>query len=604
MIIPNKLKNQEKSIAVLPFVNMSSDEEQEYFSDGITEEIINVLAKIKSLKVTSRTSSFFFKGKNIPIRQIGHELNVSIILEGSIRLSGNLMRITAQLIDVQEDFHFWSETFDRSIENIFAVQDEISFLIADKLREHLGHFEIEEQVSKAPDLSIPNYQAYLKSRYYILKMTVPEINKGVEILQKLITEQPHFPQAYLGMHMSYALMGTIGLIPASEGFIKGQPYLEKAIELAPDLAECQLQLSWMSFLQEWNLPKTYEHINKALDSHPTVEAHQTMVSTLVAEAKYPAALSYINTAIQIDPFAGINYHLKGYILYAQEKYEQAIDCFKKSLKYNSNSSVSISYWGQALLLMGKYEEGLIFFKNRPIDEPGDIQRVGGMTMAYAAAGDLVQAQAGIEQLKAFLETDLMDRALYLLIICHSILKDYQKTIQYIEQAFQYRLPMMVYLNIEPTLKEVRQMPRVKELMQEIFGKPSAVPQQKTKYKKASLSPAETELYYTELQNIIHKEAPFLKPNLGLRELARMLDLHPNKLSELLNDKIGKNFSAFINYYRVEHFKSLAILPENSHLSLLGIAYDSGFNSKTSFNTFFKKETGMTPKAYLKQQTKA
>jgi adenylate cyclase len=601
MVIQNKFKNQEKSIAVLPFVNMSADQEQEYFSDGITEEIINVLAKIKSLKVTSRTSSFFFKGKNIPISQIGSQLNVSIILEGSVRLSGNMMRITAQLIDVREDFHFWSETFDRSIDNIFAVQDEISFLIADKLREHLGHFNIEEQVSNTPNLSIPNYQAYLKSRYYILKMTVPGINKGVEILEQLIAQQPNFPQAYLGMHMSYALMGTIGLIPAGEGFIKGQPYLEKAIELAPDLAECQLQLSWMSFLQEWDLPKTYVHINKALNSHPTVEAHQTMVSTLVAEAKYPAALGYINTAIQIDPFSGINYHLKGYIFYAQEQYEQAIDCFKKSMEYNPNSSVSILYWGQALLLMGKHQESLTFFKNLTLDENGDIQRIGGMTMAHAAAKNHAEAQAGIEQLEALLETDLMDRALYLLIVCHSILGNYQKTIQYIEQAFQYRLPMMVYLNIEPTLKKVRQMPRVKELMQEIFGKPSLVLEQKKKYKKASLNPAETARYYVQLQDLIQKEAPFLKPNLGLRELALMLGLHPNKLSELLNDKIGKNFSEFINYYRVERFKKLAILPKNSHLSLLGIAYESGFNSKTSFNTFFKKETGMTPKAYLKHK---
>lgn len=602
MLVQNKFNPQEKSIAVLPFVNMSADKEQEYFSDGITEEIINALAKIKGLKVTSRTSSFFFKGKNIPIRQIGTQLNVSIILEGSIRLSGKLMRITAQLIDVREDFHFWSETFDRTIDDIFAVQDEISFLIADKLREHLGHFDIEEQVINTSNLSIPNYQAYLKSRYYILKMTVPGINKGVEILQQLITQQPNFPQAYLGMHLSYALMGTLGLIPAIEGFVKGQPYLNKAIELAPDLAECQLQLSWMSFLQEWDLPKTYMHINKALDSHPTVEAHQTMVSTLVAEAKYPAALSYIDTAIQIDPFSGINYHLKGYILYAEEKYMQAIEHFKKSVQYNPNSSVSILYWGQALLLMGKHKESLAFFKNRPIDEGGDIQRVGGMTMAHAAAGNQAQANTGIQQLEALLETDLMDRALYLLIICHSILGEHQKTVQYIEQAFQHRLPMLVYLNIEPALKEVRQMPRVKELMQEIFGKPSLVIEHKKKYKRSSLNAEETARYYKQLLDLIDKEAPFLKPNLGLRDLAHMLELHPNKLSELLNDKIGKNFSEFINYYRVEHFKDLVILPKNSHLSLLGIAYESGFNSKTSFNTFFKKETGMTPKAYLKQQS--
>lgn len=600
MLLQDNSKHQEKSIAVLPFVNMSADEDNEYFSDGITEEIINALAKIQSLKVTSRTSSFFFKGKNIPIGQIGKELNVHIILEGSVRLSGKQMRITAQLIDVREDFHFWSETFDRSIENVFAVQDEISLLIADKLREHLGHFDIKEQLIETPNLSVSNYQAYLKSRFYILKMTVSGIKKGMDILQQLILEQPSFPQAHLGMHLGYTLQGTIGLIPASEAFLKGQPYLEKAIELAPDLAECQLQLSWMSFLQEWNLSKTYIHINKALESHPTVEAHQTMTSTLVAEGKYQAALNYINIAIQIDPFSGINYHLKGYIFYVQKQYEEAIDYFKKSLQYNSNSSVSILYWGQALLLMGKNKEALAFFENRPIDESGDIQRIGGITMAHAAAGNIPQANAGIQKLEVLLQSDLMDRALNLLIFCHAILGEHQKTMAYIEQGFQYRLPMMVYLNIEPCLKEVRELPRFKELMHRIFSTSNTSKTKKKKYKKSSLNTQETNHYYQKLLTLIETKQPFLQPNLSLRDLAQMLELHPNKLSELLNDKIGKNFSVFINYYRVERFKRLAVLAENSHLSILGLAYESGFNSKTSFNTFFKKETGMTPKAYLKQ----
>lgn len=596
----NNFKYQEKSIAVLPFVNMSADKDNEYFSDGITEEIINALAKIQSLKVTSRTSSFFFKGKNIPIGQIGAELNVHIILEGSVRLSGKQMRITAQLIDVREDFHFWSETFDRSIEHVFAVQDEISLLIADKLREHLGHFDIKERLIEAPQLSISSYQAYLKSRFYILKMTVSGIKKGMDILHQLILEQPNFPQAHLGMHLGYTLMGTIGLTPASEGFTKGQPYLEKAIELAPDLAECQLQLSWMSFLQAWNISKTYEHINKALESHPTVEAYQTMTSTLVAEGKYPAALNYIDTAIQIDPFSGINYHLKGYIFYAQEQYENAIEYFQKSVQYNPNASVSILYWGQALLLMGKHQDALTFFENPPVDEAGDIQRIGGMTMAHAAAGNHSQATAGIKQLEAFLESDLMDRALNLLIFCHALLGEHQKALQYIEQGFQYRLPMMVYLNIEPCLKEVRNMPRFKELMQTIFSSTNTPAPKHKKYKKSSLSSKESSYYYQQLLTLIESKQPFLQPNLSLRDLAQMLELHPNKLSELLNDKIGKNFSEFVNYYRVERFKKLATLPENSHLSILGLAYESGFNSKTSFNTFFKKETGMTPKAYLKQ----
>jgi len=125
---------------------MSVSEENEYFSDGITDEIINALAKIGGLKVTSRTSAFHFKGKNIPIREIGKELGVSTLLEGSVRLSGNTIRITAQLIDAADDFHFWSETWDRKLEHVFEVQDEISLLIAERLREHFGHFEIKEHL--------------------------------------------------------------------------------------------------------------------------------------------------------------------------------------------------------------------------------------------------------------------------------------------------------------------------------------------------------------------------------------------------------------------------------------------------------------------------
>ena len=153
-----KQKSVSKTIAVLPFVNLSASKDNEYFSDGITEEIINALAKIKSLKVTSRTSSFFFKNKKIPIKQIGEKLGVSTILEGSIRLSGNTIRITAQLIQAEEDFHFWSENWDRKLENIFEIQDEISLIIADKLREQFGHFEIQEHLVEKQTDNIDAYE--------------------------------------------------------------------------------------------------------------------------------------------------------------------------------------------------------------------------------------------------------------------------------------------------------------------------------------------------------------------------------------------------------------------------------------------------------------
>ncbi len=598
--LKGKGKRQSKTIAVLPFMNMSSSKENEYFSDGMTEEIINALAKIKGLKVTSRTSSFYFKHKNIPIGQIGKELNVSTILEGSIRLAGNKMRLTAQLIDVDEDFHFWSETFDRSMEDIFAVQDEISLLIADKLREHIGHFDLEDNLVENPDISVDNYKLYLESRYHLLKMTKSDIERGMSILEGVIVAQPNFPLAYLGMHLGYTLLGTIGLIPAVEAFGKGQPFLDKAIELDESLPECQLHLSYINFLQKWDLAGTYRHLNKALEIRPTVEYYQSMASTLVAEGKFAAAMHYIETALQIDPFSEINYHLKGFILYVQEKYKEAIALFQKAIQLKPDFMASTLYWGQALLLIGKTSEGLEFFENLPANQSEDLMRLGGMTLAYAALGDHQKAEEGIQKLVVTLETDLMGRAINLLILSQAMLHREKETLALIEKGISYRLPMMVYIPTEPILKPFRTNPLFQSYVQQILGEKTAIELPQRKYKKSLFTQKQIEQYRNQLEALMAEEKPFLDPNLSLRSLAEMMDLPANYLSQLLNEGFHKNFSEYINAYRLEAFLNKAKDPAQKHLTLLALAYDSGFNSKTVFNTFFKKRKGMTPKAYLKK----
>ena len=492
--LKGKQKLSTKSIAVLPFVNMSADEENEYFSDGMTEEIINALAKVEGLKVTSRTSSFFFKNKNIPLRQIGQELNVSTILEGSVRLGGSKMRITAQLIDVGEDVHFWSETFDRSVQDVFAVQDEISLLIADKLREHLGHLEIDDQLVNAPDIPVEIYQRYLKGRYHLLKMNKPEIEKGLAMLEEILQTHPHFALAHIGMHLGYALMGTIGLMPAHEAFSKGQPYLEKAIEWDENLPECQLNLSYIAFLQKWDLKKTYEHINKSFEIRPTVDYYQSMTSVLAAERKFDAALNYLETALQLDPFSGINYHLKGFIFYCQENYTQALEMFDRALQMNTHFMASTLYKGQALLMAGLKEEGLLYFQGLPMDEKGDLMRLGGMTLAHAAMNNVVQAEAGIAQLEAALDTEIMERALNILILCQAILGRQEQTIQLIEQGISSRLPMMVYLFAEPILKPFHSLPRFRKLMRQVLGEETSFKGSTRKYKKTLLDTDALERY--------------------------------------------------------------------------------------------------------------
>ncbi|MFK7932022.1 MAG: helix-turn-helix domain-containing protein [Saprospiraceae bacterium] len=595
-----KQKKQTKTIAVLPFVNMSTSKENEYFSDGMTEEIINALAKIKALKVTSRTSSFFFKNKNIPITKIGSELNVSTILEGSIRLSGNKMRITAQLIDVEEDFHFWSETFNRSMDDIFAVQDEISLLIADKLREHIGHFDIENKLVDLPDIPVKAYQLYLKGRYYLMKLTKTDSEKAVVIFKEVIVAQPNFPHAYLDINQAYTYMGTMGLIPAKEAFMKAQPFLAKALALNKDLPKSQLNLSWICSWQNWDFDGAYRHIIRAMELHPTDEMYLTMSNLLAVEAKFDAALNYIDKALQLDPFSAMNIHFKGFIFYLQEKYEAAIPLFEKSLAIKPDLPFPPMCIGFIFLLTERPAEGLAYFQNLPNTNAENLTKLGGTALAYAALGDTEKVKMYISQLEAKLQTDSIGSAMNYLILLKTMLGQHEEAIKILEQAIAYQLPLALLLYTEPLVKPLRVLPRFQELMRQIFTREITFDVPKRKYKKSLLDKSSLQKHQYQLEQLMLEEKSYLNPELTLRDLSEMMGLPPNYLSQLLNEGFDKNFSEFVNSYRLEAFKSKVADPSLRHLTILALAYESGFNSKTVFNTFFKKMMGKTPKAYWKE----
>jgi len=595
-----KQKKENKTIAVLPFVNMSANKDNEYFSDGISEEIINALSKIKELKVTSRTSSFFFKNKKIPITQIGKELNVSTILEGSIRLAGNKVRITAQLIDVLNDFHFWSETFDRSMDDIFAVQDEISILIADKLREHLGHFDIEDHLVDTPNIPIETYKRYLEGRYYLNKLSLENTQKAISIFKEVIAVQPDFALAYLDINQGYTYLGAMGILPASEAFAEAKPFLDKALELNENLAESQTNLSWICMWQNWDIEGAYRHINKAHEIRPSDQIYLTMSNILAVEGKFKAALTYIDKALQLDPLSAMNHHFKGFIYYLQEKYDKAILYFEKSLRLKSDLPFSPMCIGFSLLLTGRLTEGLTYFQNLPADIPGDLTKLGGSTLAYAALGDTLNAEIGIAKLEAALQTDSIGSAMNFLIWINTMMGKEEKAIKLIEQGMTYRLPLILLLYTEPIVKPLRSNPRFQELMREAFGEKTTFDLSPKKYKKSLLNKKLLKQYQQQLETLMETEKPYLNPNLTLRELAQSLDIPANHLSQLLNSGFKKNFSEFVNSYRLETFKSLAADPSQQHLTILALAFESGFNSKTVFNTYFKKETGMTPKTWMKE----
>lgn len=583
----------------MPFLNLSSSEDLEYFSDGITEEIINALSKIDELKVTSRTSSFSFKGTKSTIREIGKQLNVSIILEGSVRLSGSSSRITAQLIEVENDYHFWSETFDRDLENVFAIQDEISLLIADKLREQLGHFEMEEQLVDFYDVPLETYKKYLKGRFHLMRLDYTNTLKAISIFEEVIEESPEFPLPYLDINQGYIYMSTMGIIPAFEAFTKAQPFLQKAIELKEDLPETQLNLAWISCWQKWDLKEAYVHLNKAISIRPTDAMYLTMANFLTVEGRLELASKYLEKALDLAPFSSVNLHYKGFLFYMMGQYKKALPYFRRSLKIQPELPFPVVYIGASHLLDGRHDEGLAYFNNLPEDNLGFLAKMGGTTIAHAIMGNTAKAEEGISQLEAFLQTPSAGNALNFIVLCHIQLNNLDKAMEFIKQGVENHFPMVLLLPTEPLAEPLHNLPSFKKIIHTLIGD-NLTKEPTQKYKKSLFNNQDLAQYKGRLVAIMEQEELYLEPMLTLRILAEYLNLPPNHTSQLLNEGFQQNFADYVNTYRLNHFKNALENSKAHHLTLIALAYDSGFNSKTVFNTFFKKKMGMTPKAYWNQ----
>lgn len=589
-----------KSIAVLPFVNMSNNIENEYFCDGLTEEIINALAKIKDLSVTSRTSSFYFKNKTVTTKEIREKLKVATFIEGSVRLAKSKIRITVQMIDTAEDFHFWSETFERCLDDIFAVQDEISIFIAERLREHIGHIEIQDKLVKPIDVPVNIYREYLKGRYYIMKLDYKNSIKGINILKDVINKSPNFSNPYLDINLAYVNMGTMGLLPAYEAYEKAQPYLLKAFELDPNSSRSQLNLAWIECWQNWNLKKAYKHANKALEIQQADDIYLTISNFLTVEGKLDAARNYLDKALQLDPYAAINHHYKGFLYYLQEDYTTAIPFLKKALELDPMLPFPPIYIGICLLMSGKPNEALTYFGSLKGVSVKDLTKLGGETMCYAKLHETEKCNDGLKELETYLTTALVDKAFTFLILVNALLENNEKVVDLVTQAYNNRLPLILLLNPSPILKPVKNHKRFKDIMLKAI--PDNVNyKQKKQYKQALLDSNEIKKYSKELEQIMIDYKLYLNPDLSLKDLASYLELPANYVSQLLNLGFQKNFSEYINTFRVNEFKERVLLEENKGLTIMAVAYDSGFNSKTVFNTFFKKIEGKTPNSFLKSK---
>ena len=596
----NETFPMEKAIAVLPFVNMSGSEEMEYFSDGITEEIINALTRIQQLKVTSRTSSFFFKNKNIPVGQIAKELNVRTILEGSVRLAAKTIRITAQLIHAEGDFHFWSETWDRKLDNIFEIQDEISLLIADKLREQYGHFEIQDHLVQKKTDNLNAYEYFLKARFHFNKWNPMDAKKAIGLYEKAIAFDPKHADSYVGLSDAYSFFAVTELMPKEEAWQKSREYMDKAYALNPENAGVHYLLANYAFFYDANFQHALQHGLKSIKlkaSHP--EAQQFVSLLYLISGETAKAKEHLDVAHRIDPLSQETLFYRAFFQYRTENFSDALLLFDEILKNNPQNIPAYIVRGYCLLKSGQFNEAISFLENIPKEIVIHNERLGLLSLAYIYKNDAEKSEEYFNQLYEAAQNSKSFQAHSYLYLAYAVMNEPDKAFNWLEKAIKLKSSVLLLSYSDPLANSIKNDPRYEAYKNKLYNHQKIIA--KNTIEKAPLLDAETaDLYTNKLSQFIDEEQPFLIPNLSLRLLADQVEVHPNKLSWLLNERIGKNFNEFINFYRIEYFKQLVLDPKNNHISLIGLAYESGFNSKTVFNTYFKKATGMTPKEFLKQ----
>ncbi|MBN2639496.1 MAG: helix-turn-helix domain-containing protein [Bacteroidales bacterium] len=590
---------EHKTIAVLPFVNISQNNEYEYFSDGITEEIINALSKVEQLRVISRTSSFYFKDKQIPIHTIAHQLKAEVILEGSVRVVADKVRISAQLIQVEGDIHFWSEKWDRKLEDILELQDEISLIIADKLREQLGHMEIRDHLIENKTKNLKAYNLFLKARYHFNKWNPEDVKISIELYQQAIDLDPAFVDGYVGLADAYSFMATTQFMNPAEAWKNSVTYTHKAYTLNPKNAGVHYLLANLSFFTDCNYQDAFAHILQSLQLKPSYpEAQQYIAFLYMLSGEMKKAHHHLQFALGIDPLNQETLFYKAYYHYRNKEFDKAITIFKDLLAKNPKNLPAMMVSFYSFLLQQKYDELLREIENTSGDLIIPQEKLGVLCLIYILKGDQENAARSLKKLEEEAENPTAFQAHSYLFLAYANLNKPDKAFALLDRSLKGKSSVLLISYSDPLVNGLVNDERYSVFQRKMYGHINDS-DEKADPKKSLLDKKTAETLSEKVLAFVAKEKPYLNPSISLRNLANMVEIHPNRLSSLLNDHLEVKFNEFINRYRLEHFKLLAKDPENSNISIIGLAYESGFNSKTVFNTFFKKEMGITPQEFLK-----
>jgi adenylate cyclase len=448
----------EKSVAVLPFINMSDDKDNEYFSDGISEELLNVLVRVKGLRVPSRTSSFTFKGSTMKLAEIGRELKVDHILEGSVRKSGDRIRVTAQLIEVNTDTHLWSETYTRELDDIFAVQDEIAQSIVSALKVTLTGGE-QTPIQSRSTTNVEAYNKYLLGRHLWNQRSPESMVAAIKPLSKAVAMDPAFGQAWAALADTYVLLPEYNLGSINEYIPLARDAIEKALVINRESAHALTTSAYIKFMYDYDLEGAHEDFPTAIEIEPDyATAHQWYGELLAAEGNLDAALDEFRLARQLDPLSPIIPHVMAWILMHTDRKEDAYQYYQEALDIDPYFVGTIGNLMTLNMLTGRFDQA----RERCLELKDLVKYDPTTDLAVIAALENPELkEAAMTQLLQ--DTDypngVMGKALNLML-----LNEYEMALDHLEQAFAEGAPYSIHMNRMDLYDPVRDNPRFQALV--------------------------------------------------------------------------------------------------------------------------------------------
>ncbi len=440
------------SIAVLPFVNMSSDAEQEYFSDGLSEELLNLLAKIPALRVASRTSAFSFKGKDITIGDVGRELNVGHVLEGSVRKSGTKIRITAQLIDVKHDTHLWSETWDRTLDDVFAIQDEIAQVVVDQLR-----IELLGATPQVAETSAEVYGLVLQARHHLRRRSIDGYRTAEGLLHSAIEIDPSYAPAWASLSLVYIASAAIDTARgAREATTLGTDAVKKALELDPNNTLALSTLASIEIASNYDSEAAIQYLERALTISPgNSDALNTASGIAMIVGDFDTGKKLGRSMVLVDPLntgAHLNY---GYSAYFAGDFEDAIESFEKVIGLNPDAAGLHYYIANILWVQGKYEQALARIQLENVDG----FRYTTLAMLHFVLGNIEASDAALASLN---ELDI--EWAYQRVMVYAVRGEKDKAFEWIDTAIEIRDRGLNLAVGDPALDNLRDDPRFADVL--------------------------------------------------------------------------------------------------------------------------------------------